>query len=105
MPPATETLDRVKAATVYVRCFFGDGGGTGSGFFVNQAGYIVTNWHVVIDDYRKPKLLADKIEVVVASGTANQRTLRAKVVGYDADADLALLKVTGDALPVPLQFG
>jgi hypothetical protein len=77
---------------------------TGSGFFAGRAGYVVTNAHVIT--YVRQKLrLAEKIEVVVASGTSDQQTISARVVGYDQVQDLALLKVTGDALPVPLQFG
>src|SRR4051812_27122513 len=53
----------------------------GSGFFISQDGYIVTNNHVV-----------DKgVEVAVTMDDG--KTLDAKVVGVDSKTDLALLKV------------
>jgi len=61
--------------------------GQGSGFFVSQDGYIVTNNHVVEG--------AIKVEVLMTDG----RALRAKVVGTDAGTDLALLKVEGHNFP------
>jgi serine protease Do len=57
--------------------------GQGSGFFISQDGYIVTNNHVV--DH------AVKVEVVADSGA----TFDAKVVGTDPKSDLALIKVDG----------
>src|SRR5499427_584221 len=57
--------------------------GQGSGFFISQDGYIVTNNHVV--DH------AVKVEVVADSGA----TFEAKVIGTDAKSDLALIKVDG----------
>jgi hypothetical protein len=104
MPPAAETLERVKAATAYIRCKSGDTMTTGSGFFVSQKGYVVTNAHVIAHP-RKKRLVADRVEVGVAYGTADQRLVKARVIGYDTDADLALLKVSDPDLPVPLQFG
>lgn len=53
----------------------------GSGFVLDKAGHIVTNYHVVQD--------ADKIEV----SFTNKDTLDAKVVGVDPSTDLALLEV------------
>jgi serine protease Do len=53
----------------------------GSGFFVSQDGYVVTNNHVVEK--------ASEVQIVTDSG----KTLEAKVVGTDPRTDLALLKV------------
>jgi len=53
----------------------------GSGFFVSQDGYVVTNNHVVEN--------AVEVQLVTDSG----KTLEAKVVGTDPRTDLALLKV------------
>ncbi|SDF41613.1 serine protease Do [Bosea robiniae] len=53
----------------------------GSGFFVSQDGYVVTNNHVVEN--------AVEVQLVTDSG----KTLDAKVVGTDPRTDLALLKV------------
>lgn len=57
--------------------------GLGSGFFISNDGYIVTNNHVV--DH------ALKVEVLTDSGA----TYDAKVIGTDAKSDLALIKVDG----------
>ncbi len=53
----------------------------GSGFFVSQDGYVVTNNHVV----------ENAVEVQLVTDTG--KTLDAKVVGTDPRTDLALLKV------------
>jgi serine protease Do len=61
----------------------------GSGFVVDKAGYIITNFHVVEK--------ADTINVSFASGDE----YKAKVVGKDQGTDIALLKVeTKKDLPV-----
>ena len=65
--------------------------GVGSGFIIDAEGYIVTNHHVV--DGSK------SIEVQLADG----RTFQPKVVGSDAETDLALLKIEATGLPmIPL---
>jgi len=66
--------------------------GLGSGVLVSPDGYLLTNQHVVDG--------ADDIEVTLSDG----RSASAKVVGTDADSDLALLKVSLDNLPV-IPFG
>jgi Do/DeqQ family serine protease len=66
--------------------------GLGSGVLVSSDGYLLTNQHVVDG--------ADDIEVTLSDG----RSASAKVVGTDADSDLALLKVSLDNLPV-IPFG
>lgn len=55
--------------------------GQGSGFVYDTAGHIITNNHVVAE--------ANKLEVTFFDGT----TVDAKVVGVDADSDLAVIKV------------
>ncbi len=59
--------------------------GAGTGVVVQAAGLIVTNAHVVKKRYPR---------VTLADG----RTLRAQVLGYDADEDLAALSVEADGL-------
>ncbi|MDP1899071.1 MAG: trypsin-like peptidase domain-containing protein [Rubrivivax sp.] len=74
--------------------FFGDGPqsqqqvGLGSGVIVSPEGYLLTNHHVVED--------ATEIEVQLADG----RQARARVVGSDAETDIAVLKIELDGLPV-----
>ncbi|RZK58667.1 MAG: PDZ domain-containing protein, partial [Pedobacter sp.] len=60
---------------------------SGSGVILTADGYIVTNNHVVDN--------ADKIEVILA----NRRKVTAKVIGKDANTDLALIKIDVNGLP------
>jgi serine protease Do len=63
--------------------------GSGSGFVIDPAGFILTNHHVVVG--------ADRITVTLADG----RSFRAEIVGMDPALDVALLQVHGhDPLPV-----
>ncbi|MBB4287494.1 serine protease Do [Roseospira goensis] len=60
----------------------------GSGFIIEESGYIVTNTHVIAD--------ADEVTVTLSDDTA----LKAEIVGRDPKTDIALLKVEPDrALP------
>lgn len=66
--------------------------GTGSGFFYDDAGHIVTNYHVIEG--------AQELTVTTASG----KTLPAGVVGADPASDLAVIRVDvapGEMAPVP----
>ena len=65
----------------------------GSGFIVDESGYIVTNNHVIDG--------ADQIEVILDSG----EKLSAVLVGSEKETDLALLKVESNT-PLPfVNFG
>ena len=55
--------------------------GTGSGFIWDDRGYIVTNLHVISGSEEQMVTLSD------------QSTWQARVVGYEADKDLAVLKI------------
>ena len=70
------------------------GGGAGTGFVIASDGTIVTNNHVVAnpDD---PTQAEPKIDVVFSSG----KTSKAKVLGRDVQADIAVIKVDGTNLP------
>jgi serine protease Do len=80
------------------RRFFGPGGGRpgldpsrvslGSGFIISNDGYVLTNNHVVDG--------ADQVTVRLS----DRRELDAKVIGNDAQYDIALLKVNASDLPV-----
>ena len=61
--------------------------GTGSGFIINQEGYVLTNEHVV----RK----ADKIKVTLSDG----REFDGEVIGLDVTSDMAIVKIKADHLP------
>ena len=66
----------------------------GSGFVIDKAGHIVTNYHVIEG--------ADQIEV----SFSNQDTLRAKLVGSDPSTDIAVLRVEASSRGLtPLTFG
>ena len=62
--------------------------GTGSGFIINQEGYIITNEHVVHN--------ADKIKVTLSDG----REFTGEVIGSDATSDMAIVKIKADNLPL-----
>ncbi len=105
MPPGMEIPDIPEGSPFgdFLRRFFGeegqggDGGSggeefetqsLGSGFIIDESGYVVTNNHVIKD--------ADEIIVRLS----DRRELKAKVVGTDPRSDMALLKVEASDLPV-----
>jgi S1-C subfamily serine protease len=67
--------------------------GTGSGFFYDTEGHIVTNYHVVEN--------AEEISVTLADG----RVFMATLVGEDPTNDLAVIRIQADdGLPAPIQL-
>lgn len=79
-------VDRVLPAVVTVISQLPIGTGGGSGFFISEDGYVVTNNHVVED--------ASSVSIIYARGGE----VPATVVGTAPDFDLAVLRVDG---PVP----
>jgi serine protease Do len=65
----------------------------GSGFLIDDEGYIVTNNHVIED--------ADQIKVILA----NDKEFDAELVGRDSKTDLALIRIKGAKELVPLPLG
>lgn len=59
----------------------------GSGFFISEDGYIVTNNHVVEN--------ACKVQVLLQNG----QKVKAKVIGSDPGSDLAVIKIEGTGHP------
>ena len=59
----------------------------GSGVIVGDEGYVITNNHVIQG--------AEEIQVVLYDGSLRQ----ARIIGTDAETDLAVLKIDGDGLP------
>ncbi|MBW8010174.1 MAG: trypsin-like serine protease [Chloroflexi bacterium] len=74
--------ENVSSGVVSIRVF-GTNGDTwqASGFVIDHEGHIVTNFHVATG--------ASEFEVTFTSGL----TLRAEAIGFDADSDLAVIKV------------
>jgi S1-C subfamily serine protease len=113
-------LQQIKDATVFVRMDAGQQSGTGSGFLMRVEGdtaYFATNDHVVtppattvvvMGRFKRTTTISGpkaRISVVLRSGTPREQVLAAEVVTADADADLAVLRVTGARdLPRPIDF-
>jgi S1-C subfamily serine protease len=66
-------------------------GSSGSGWIYDEAGHIVTNFHVVED--------AERIEVQLSTG----RTREAELVGYDELTDIAVIKIPAGQLSPALR--
>src|SRR5579862_6198188 len=82
-----DVVDRVGPAVVRLAVQSGQSrGGTGSGVIVAPDGLILTNSHVA---GHSPTGTAARIEVTTADG----QDLHARLVGDDADTDLALIRV------------
>ena len=64
------------------------GGGTGSGFIIDPAGYLLTNHHVING--------ADKINVRLQVAD-KEKNYEAELIGSDPKTDIALLKIKRDA--------
>jgi serine protease Do len=77
----------VVAVNVSVKDYYGEGTSAGSGFILTEDGYVVTNYHVVEGG------------TAVSITLVNGETLDAKVVGYDATNDIAVLKTEAQGLP------
>lgn len=65
----------------------------GSGFIIDEEGYIITNNHVIAD--------AEKINVTLSDDT----TLEARIIGKDYKTDIALIKIDTDRKLSPVTFG
>ncbi len=72
--------------------------GVGSGVIFDERGYIVTNYHVISSE--STGQLADQITIGMADG----RQAQVRLIGYDSQTDLAVLKTTEKSLPIA-EFG
>ena len=76
--------------------------GTGTGIVMTKDGYIVTNAHVVYDDSEYK--CGEAVEVSVLFSDDEQTQKEAKIVAYDTETDIAVLKVDANDL-TPASFG
>ena len=95
---ATEAYNKVAPAAVVVSTKSVTQGyfmqtqeveGIGSGFIINEEGYILTNYHVVKG--------AQEISVTLS----NDVTTTAQVVNYDENQDVAMIKITDESVKIP----
>ncbi|GAB6169180.1 trypsin-like peptidase domain-containing protein [Clostridium carnis] len=95
---ATQAFEKVAPAVVIVssKGVTNYGGfipqeveGIGSGFIINAEGNILTNYHVIEGAQEVTVTLSDKREV------------KAKVVNFDKNQDVAMLKIVDDNIKVP----
>ena len=68
--------------------------GSGTGFVVDKNGYIITNQHVVEN--------ADRIKVRMPG---DENDYRARVIGFDSETDVAILKIEAHRPLAPVQIG
>jgi S1-C subfamily serine protease len=105
---------RYSDGVVTVTSLFGGGGsasdllggrgeaGQGSGFVLDGSGYVATNAHVITNGEGQKIKKARDVFVQFADG--NQ--VSARIVGFDPNSDVGLIKVNGDGLKlVPLKLG
>ena len=89
---AVELVEQLRPSVVHLRT----PQGVGTGFIIDETGYIVTNNHVISSDNGQP---AGEIDVTLSDG----RTFDAEIIGRDARTDVAVLKIeAGGLVAVPL---
>ncbi len=112
---ATEIIDKNLDSTVVINVYqmqvpgngysFGFGQetltqvGEATGIVYDPSGYIITNWHVVINESTGEEY--DRVDVVLHDGTVYEG---AQVLGADQSTDLAVIKVDGENMAVA-EFG
>ncbi|WP_205751830.1 S1C family serine protease [Cryptosporangium phraense] len=82
-----------SVVTVVIRS--ASGNGNGSGFVIDDKGYVLTNNHVAA-----PAAAGGTLRVVFSDGSS----VAASIVGRDAGSDVAVLKISKDDLK-PVKFG
>jgi serine protease Do len=68
--------------------------GSGTGFVVDKNGYIITNHHVI-----------DKADRIKVKLSGEEIDYRARVIGFDTETDLAVIKIDTKQPLVPVQIG
>jgi S1-C subfamily serine protease len=101
---AAEVYRRAAPGVVTIRSIFPGAGGAaeGSGFVLDDEGQIVTNAHVVTEEGSGSRRPAEEVFVEFP----DRNVVAAEIVGFDPFADVALLKVEADGVPLhPLELG
>jgi S1-C subfamily serine protease len=88
----TQVYEKTAPSMVSIESKSGREYSTGTGVILTEDGYLVTNAHVVAG--------GERVQVVFS----NNEVQEAKLVGFDASEDLAVLKVEAEGL-TPAQFG
>lgn len=73
----------------------------GTGFVVHDGRYVATNYHVVSGGINVTNM--ERLVIIVGNGR-NYSDRDAEVIAIDPDHDVAILKITGNALP-PARLG
>lgn len=99
--PTAETQDLQKISRSVYRVFALNSQtrsiATGSGFFIEEKGLLLTNYHVIEG--------RDTFAIFILNEAGNNASLaEATPVACDRKNDLALLRVEGDSLPVPFKL-
>lgn len=96
----SEAFEKVKPAVVTIYTKSSDsagrvsGEGMGSGFIINEDGYIITNYHVI----------SGTTDIIVQLSNGNE--VSGKVVNYDAEKDVAMIKLQdGTEIPGVAELG
>lgn len=94
----SKTINEKLSSVVTVSVVDSQAAGTGSGVVMNDNGYIITNAHVATLEGQ-----TDQGKITVQTSTGDDYS--AQLVGYDATADLALLKIDKNAKGIkPIAF-
>jgi 2-alkenal reductase len=90
----TQLYEQANPGVVAIRVLSEEGGGLGSGFVIDDAGHIVTNYHVVLS--------ADDLEIAFSNGYKT----RGEIIGTDSDSDIAVIRADAPASELhPLRLG
>lgn len=74
----------------------------GSGVILDKSGFVLTNYHVIMQDDGRP---VDLIRVFLQGQDASSHGYTARTVGYDKWTDLAVIKINADRTLPTAQLG